>query len=107
MGGKRGYRWPALAGIEVLSMDAQYAPRILENPDYGAFDETLREIAHAGHFAMFDRFEVMRSWLVSGKQDPSKFIAADRLHLTDAGYRCGGQLLARAIAMRPAAVAAH
>lgn len=93
------------AGIEVVLMDAQYAPRILENPDYGAFNETLREIARTGHIAIFDRFEVMRSWLVSDKVDPATFVGKDRLHMTDTGYRCVGQLLARAIATQPSAVA--
>ncbi|HYB10610.1 MAG TPA: SGNH/GDSL hydrolase family protein [Alphaproteobacteria bacterium] len=93
------------AGVEVVLMDAQFAPRILENPDYGAFNEALREIAHRGRIAMFDRFEVMRSWLASGKEDEATFVAKDQLHMTDAGYRCVGQLLAHAIASQPSAVA--
>jgi len=89
-------------GTEILLMDAQYSPRMLENPAYEDFNESLRKIAQTEHIALFDRFEAMRSWVESGKQPLSKFMANDQVHMNDAGYHCVGELIATAIARQSA-----
>ena len=91
------------ADIEILLMDAQYAPRILENSTYGVYNETIREIAQTEHVAFFDRFDAMRTWIESGKQPLSRFIANDHVHMNDAGYHCVGELIASAIAAQSSA----
>lgn len=93
------------AGIEVILMDAQYAPRILDNPEYPLFNETLRRIARSVHVALFDRFEAMRFWLASKRQAWSHIVGKDKVHMTDAGYRCVARLVASLIAAEVPAVA--
>ena len=85
------------AGIETILMDAQYAPRLLDNRDYPAFNDTLRGVARAANVALLDRFEAMRFWLGPGHQPRSRMVAEDQVHMTDAGYRCIGRLLASLI----------
>ncbi|MFI4987864.1 MAG: SGNH/GDSL hydrolase family protein [Alphaproteobacteria bacterium] len=89
------------AGIETVLMDAQYAPRILENPAYAAFNDELRELASAANVALLDRFEAMRYWLAKRQDGTSRvtsaIVGADDVHMTDAGYRCVGRLLASLI----------
>lgn len=86
------------ASIEVVLMDAQYAPRILDNPQYAVFNETLRKIAREAHVALFDRFEAMHFWLSSGRRDWSAMVSPDKLHMNDRGYHCVAQLVASLIA---------
>lgn len=95
------------AGIEVVLMDAQYAPRILDNPQYAVFNDILRKIAREAHVALFDRFEAMHSWLSSGRQNWSAVVSPDKLHMNDRGYHCVAQLVASLIAADLKPVAAR
>jgi acyl-CoA thioesterase-1 len=95
------------AGIETILIDAQYAPRILANPEYSVFNDVLRKIAHAARVALFDRFEAMRYWLTSGRQAPATMVSKDQVHMTDASYRCLAQQIASLIAADLPAVAAR
>ncbi len=85
------------AGIEIILMDAQYAPRLLDNPQYPAFNDTLRGVALTAKVALLDRFEAMRFWLGPGRQPWSRMVTKDQVHMTDAGYHCIGRLLASLI----------
>lgn len=85
------------AGIETILMDSQYAPRILENPQYSSFNDKLRKLAERAKLAFLDRFEAMRFWLTRKPKDGPAFVAKDNVHMTDAGYHCVGQLLASLI----------
>ena len=85
------------AGVETILMDAQYAPRILDNPAYASFNEKLRRLAERAKLAFLDRFAAMRYWLTKGKKDVRTFVSKDEVHMTDAGYHCVGQLLASLI----------
>lgn len=85
------------AGVETILMDAQYAPKILDNPAYASFNEKLRKLALRAKLAFLDRFEAMRYWLIKGRKDGVPFVAKDDVHMTDAGYHCVGQLLASLI----------
>ena len=85
------------AGIEIILMDAQYAPRLLDNPQYPAFNDTLRGVARTAKVALLDRFEAMRFWLGPGREPWSRMVAMDQVHMTDAGYHCIGRLVASLI----------
>jgi len=82
------------AHIETILMDAQYAPRILDNPQYSSFNAKLRRLAERAKLAFLDRFEAMRYWLTRRPKEGHVFLAKDNVHMTDAGYHCVGQLLA-------------
>lgn len=85
------------AGIETILMDAQYAPRLLENPEYPVFNDILRGVARTSKVALLDRSEAMRFWLGAGRQTWSHMVGKDEVHMTDAGYHCIGRLLASLI----------
>jgi acyl-CoA thioesterase I len=85
------------AGIDVVLMDVQYSPRLLKNPQYGLFNDVLRDIAAKSRVALLDRFEAMHYWVTSGRMDMAELVSKDELHMTDTGYRCTGALLAQLI----------
>jgi lysophospholipase L1-like esterase len=86
------------AGIETILMDAQYAPMILENSQYRAFNEAMRDIARSTRIALLDRFEAMRYWARGGHHELMEHVSPDRLHMNDAGYACVARLLTALIA---------
>jgi acyl-CoA thioesterase-1 len=85
------------AGIDVVMMDLQYAPRIIAHP---AFQETQANIARDAaeeHVAVFRRFDIMRHWVETRQLDFKRMLLGDGLHLNDLSYGCIARLLAAAI----------
>jgi len=85
------------AGIDVVLMDVQYSPRLLKNPQAALFNDILRDIAAKSKLALLDRFEAMHYWVASGQMELAELVTKDDLHMTDTGYRCTGELLAKLI----------
>ena len=82
------------AGTDVVLVDLQYSPRVIERQESaGRMVKLLGRIAELHHVGIFPRFEVMRDW--HERQDiPIKdFVIADGLHMNDWGYACFAQLL--------------
>jgi lysophospholipase L1-like esterase len=82
------------AGIDVILMDLQYAPAVLEHASYR---DMLHAIAAAGvaeGVPVFRRFEVMQIWDETGAMPVSAALADDRLHMNDRSYGCLARLLA-------------
>lgn len=96
------------AGIDVVLMDNQRAPRILAAKDGHEFDDVLSELAHATGAGLFSRDLLMLAW-EKGGAPPSDFIATDGLHHNDLGYLCVARALAQAIiaAVSPPAFSAR
>jgi acyl-CoA thioesterase-1 len=86
------------ARTDVILMDPQYAPRILERPIHKAILDTLGEVSHDLKVAVFRRFAVMRYWVRSGQYRMEDVIAHDQLHMNDASYNCIARLLADSLA---------
>ncbi len=89
-----GIRQLRAAGIDVILMDLQYAPAVLEHKSYR---DMLYAIAAAGvaeGVPVFRRFEVMQSWDETGVMPVSAALADDRLHMNDRSYGCLARLLA-------------
>jgi lysophospholipase L1-like esterase len=84
------------AGIDVILMDNQRAPRILSAPEHAQMDEALREIATTTGVNLFSRGALMDQWAQAGLP-AEDFIAPDGLHMNNLGYRCVAQALATAI----------
>ena len=76
------------SGIDVVLMDLQYAPRVLERRAYPAMENLVAETADRAHVGLFRRFALMRYWQHSHSPDAPAMIGADGLHMTDAGYGC-------------------
>jgi acyl-CoA thioesterase I len=84
-------------GIDVVLMDLQYAPRVLDRPAYSTMEDLVADTADRLHVGLFRRFALMRYWQRSHSVDAPPMIGADGLHMTDAGYGCLAVNLAAAL----------
>jgi acyl-CoA thioesterase-1 len=85
-------------GIDVVLMDLQYAPRVLDRRASAEMERLIAEIAQATHVGLFRRFEIMREWDHTHQLAPASTIGPDGLHMTDASYGCLANQLAEALA---------
>jgi len=84
-------------GIDVVLMDLQYAPRVLERRAYSTMEDLVADTADGEHVGLFHRFALMRYWQGSHAADAPPMIGADGLHMTDIGYECLAADLAKAL----------
>jgi acyl-CoA thioesterase-1 len=91
------------AEIDVILMDMQYAPRVLDHADYPVIESGIATIAKEEGVSVFHRFEIMHHWLLGRQLSFATMLSPDQLHLNDASYNCIGRLLAAAIVQRTAA----
>lgn len=91
-----GLHWLSQPGTDVIVMDNQRAPRVLESPRRQAIETALAEAARDSKVALFSRGQIMDRWREAGFP-PQAFVAADGLHHNDRGYRCVAEALAQSI----------
>jgi lysophospholipase L1-like esterase len=102
----RGINRARAAGIDVMLMEPQNAPRVLAKPHWHEFVRHLHLVSQSERVPLVFRYEIMSYWLSSGQFAMNEMIAADGLHMTDASYHCLGRLVAAMIARQaPANVA--
>jgi acyl-CoA thioesterase-1 len=87
----------AAAGIDVVLMDLQYAPRVIEAPRHAEILAQMQSEAERVGAGLFSRFEIMRSWHQSGIGFDES-LTADGVHMNDWSYGCVASLLADALA---------
>ncbi len=75
-------------GIDVVLMDLQVAPRVLDRPSYPAMEKLIADAADDEQIGLFRRFALMHYWDASHASGASPMVGPDGLHMTDAGYRC-------------------
>lgn len=93
---RRGITMLQAAGIDVVLIDLQYAPKVLQDPDHMPMQKILAGLATESRVGLFRRFAVMRDWLRGGlRQDD--LVTADGLHMNDLGYACWAQALAQSL----------
>ena len=103
---RRGIGLARAAGIDVMLMEPQHAPRVLAKPHWREFVRHLHLVSQLERAPMVLRFEIMSHWIVSGQFTMGEMISADGLHMTDASYHCLGRIVAAMIARQaPADVA--
>ena len=85
------------AGIDVVLMNPQYAPRFISKPDADKMVDLIDLIAKEMNVDLFQRYAVMRYWRLTENIPFSAFLSPDELHMNDWSYGCVGQLLAGAI----------
>ncbi|QDO97846.1 SGNH/GDSL hydrolase family protein [Ferrovibrio terrae] len=93
---QRGIALLQAAGIDVVLIDLQYAPKVLQDRDHIAMQKILADLAVEQRVALFRRFAIMRYWLRGGLQ-MGDMVTPDGLHMNDLGYACWAHSLARAI----------
>lgn len=84
-------------GIDVVLMDLQYAPRVLERTAYPAMEALIAATADGAQVGLYRRFALMRYWQRSHAADAPAMVGADGLHMTDTGYACLAEDLAAAL----------
>jgi lysophospholipase L1-like esterase len=94
---RRGMRRLLAAGIDVVLMDPQYAPRVIRKPAAARLVELLGKLGRDASVGVFRHFAIMRHWNADQKLPFPAFVSDDGLHMNDWGYSCTARLLARAI----------
>lgn len=84
-------------GADVILVDPQYAPKVIEKAGAQAMLDLLAGAAHDENVALFHRYAVMKSWHDAEHMPFDDFITPDALHLNDWGYSCFAHLLGEAI----------
>jgi acyl-CoA thioesterase-1 len=95
---RRGVSLLKQSGADVVLMDMQYAPRVIERRSYAAMEQLIAEIAHHTGIGLFRRFALMQHWHAAQQPESPRMVGADGLHMTDAGYACLAAELAKALA---------
>jgi len=85
-------------GIDVILVDLQFAPRVIEKADAEPMVNLIAAAAKRDNVDLFRRFAVMREWSETRHISFQQSLAADGLHLNDWSYGCMAKLLASAIA---------
>jgi lysophospholipase L1-like esterase len=82
------------AGADVVLVDPQYSPRVVERGENASrMVKLLSRVASLHHVGLFPRFEVMRDWHEKQALPVENFVTPDGLHMNDWGYACFAQLL--------------
>lgn len=85
------------AGADVMLMNPQYAPAMLQHEHYREMLRVLDAIAYVEEVPLFPRFAIMRHWAEEGRMPLGVMLATDRLHMTDASYDCLARQLGASI----------
>ncbi len=83
--------------VDVVLIDSQYAPKVLEKPNLGKLRKIMANIARRANVPTFQRFEVMRHWREKAGMAFNTFLSPDELHMNDWSYACVAKLLAGSI----------
>lgn len=85
------------AGMDVVLIDLQYAPKVLADIDHPRMQAILDRVAKETGSGLFRRFDAMKFWLDDGQARLPDILSPDGLHLNDRGYLCWAEALARGI----------
>jgi acyl-CoA thioesterase-1 len=85
-------------GADVILIDPQFAPRVIEKPDSEQMVALIAAVAKRQSIDLFRRFAVMRYWREVRHVAFARSLAPDGLHMNDWSYGCMANLLASAIA---------
>ncbi|AZO78786.1 MULTISPECIES: SGNH/GDSL hydrolase family protein [unclassified Bosea (in: a-proteobacteria)] len=85
------------ARTRLVILDPQFYPGIKETARYRSYVDAIAETARAQAIPVLSRYQAMLGWY---QQDEAGFMAAlagDRFHMSDAGYACLAQDIARSL----------
>lgn len=95
---REGLRRLRASGADVVIMDPQYAPKVIDKPDADMAVNMVDAAAGEEQVDLFQRHAVMRYWRLIWNIPFSAFLSSDELHMNDWSYGCIAKLLASAIA---------
>ena len=85
------------ARTRLVILDPQFYPGIKETARYRTYVDAIAETARAQAVPVLSRYQAMLGWY---QRDPAAFteaLAGDRFHMSDAGYGCLAQDIARSL----------
>jgi lysophospholipase L1-like esterase len=95
---REGLRRLKEEGVDVVLIDAQFAPKVLAKADIGTLMGLYGAIAKEANVGVFHRFAVMQHWREQAGIPFEMFLSPDELHMNDWSYACIAKLLAGSIA---------
>jgi acyl-CoA thioesterase-1 len=95
---REGLRRLKALGTDVILMDLQFAPQVIEKPDAELMVNLIAAAAKRDDVDLFRRFALMRDWTEARHISFRQSVAPDGLHMNDWSYGCMAKLLAKAIA---------
>ena len=88
-------RWLKENRVDVILIDPQYVERLATDENYTGIVKTIHDVAREEKVLLVNRYEAMAD--LSKQRGNAAFLAQDRFHLNDLGYRCMAEYAARAI----------
>ena len=88
-------QWLARQRIDVVLINPQYVDRLADDDYYRKIVEIIDEVAREERVLVVDRYQAMAE--LAARNGNNTYLAADRFHLNDLGYRCMAEYAARAI----------
>ena len=93
-----GLRSLKAAGADVILINPQFAPKVLEKSAINMMIDLISNTAEMEQVNLFNRFAIMRYWQMQPGISFTDFLSADLLHMNDWSYDCVAKLLSIAIA---------
>lgn len=87
--------WLAEHKIDVVLIDPQYVERLAKDQQYLSIVDSIAEVAREKQVLLVHRYDAMAD--LSREHPTTSYLAGDRFHLNDLGYRCMAEYAARAI----------
>jgi len=94
---EEGIRRLKAANTDVVLIDPQYAPKVINDPDAEPMVNLMANLAHENHIGLFNRFGLMRYWHETLGMPFERFLSRDLLHMNDYSYGCIARHLGTAI----------
>lgn len=85
------------AGTRIVVLDPQFYPGIKEAARYRAYVDAIAETAGAQAVPVLSRYRAMLGWYQRDAAGFMNALADDRFHMSDAGYACLAQDIARSL----------
>jgi len=88
-------RWLRQHRVDIVLIDPQYVERLASDEYYQRIVASIRDIAKQERALLVNRFQTMAD--LAKQRGNQAFLAGDKFHLNDLGYRCMAEYAARAI----------
>lgn len=88
-------RWLAENRVDVILIDPQYVEHLENDSDYRSIVKAIADVAQQERVLVVNRYDAMAD--LAKQRGNTSFLAQDRFHLNDLGYRCMAEYAARAI----------
>jgi acyl-CoA thioesterase-1 len=92
-----GVRELKAIGADVVMMDPQYTPRVIERPDAETMVSLIAAAAKQADVDLIERFTLMRYWHDHEHMAFTDFASVDGVHMNDWGYGCLAKLISGSI----------